>query len=253
VAENYLEVVAAPDYEEGTVEILKQRANLRIIQIARMDRLTDYRTSRFLEFKSLMDGGLIVQQSPLNAVLSAEDFKPAETTYQGKTYKIERSPTEEELRDLLFGWSIEQGVTSNSVLYVKNECTVGIGTGEQDRVGVAEIAVFKAYTKYADRLCFEKHGIPYKDLELAIAKGERDQALKEEIDLVTQEAKGDLIGSTMVSDAFFPFRDGVDVGLKEGISAVVQPGGSQRDFEVIEACNEAGATMIFTGQRAFKH
>jgi phosphoribosylaminoimidazolecarboxamide formyltransferase/IMP cyclohydrolase len=253
VAANYLEVVAAPDYEEGTVEILKQRANLRIIQIVRMDRLTDYRTSRFLEFKSLMDGGIIVQQSPLNAVLSAEDFKPAETTYQGKTYKIKRSPTEEELRDLLFGWSIEQGVTSNSVLYVKNECTVGIGTGEQDRVGVAEIAVFKAYTKYADRLCFEKHGIPYKDLELAIAKGERDQALKEEIDGATEKVKGDLIGSTMVSDAFFPFRDGVDVGLKEGISAVVQPGGSQRDFEVIEACNEAGATMIFTGQRAFKH
>ncbi|MEJ2235414.1 MAG: IMP cyclohydrolase [Syntrophobacterales bacterium] len=253
VAANYLEVVAAPDYEAGTVEILKQRANLRIIQIARMDRLTDYRKSRFLEFKSLMDGGVIVQQSPLNAVLSVEDFKPAETTYQDKTYKIKRPPTEEELRDLLFGWSIEQGVTSNSVLYVKNECTVGIGTGEQDRVGVAEIAVFKAYTKYADRLCFEKHGIPYKDLELAIAKGERDQALKKEIDTATQEAKGDLIGSTMVSDAFFPFRDGVDVGLKEGISAVVQPGGSQRDFEVIEACNEAGATMIFTGQRAFKH
>jgi phosphoribosylaminoimidazolecarboxamide formyltransferase/IMP cyclohydrolase len=253
VAANYLEVVAAPDYEAGTVEILKQRANLRIIQIARMDRLTDYRTSRFLEFKSLMDGGVIVQQSPLNAVLSVEDFKAAETTYQGKTYKIKRPPTEEELRDLLFGWSIEQGVTSNSVLYVKNECTVGIGTGEQDRVGVAEIAVFKAYTKYADRLCFEKHGIPYKDLELAIAQGERDQALKEEIDAATREAKGDLIGSTMVSDAFFPFRDGVDVGLKEGISAVVQPGGSQRDFEVIEACNEVGATMIFTGQRAFKH
>jgi phosphoribosylaminoimidazolecarboxamide formyltransferase/IMP cyclohydrolase len=253
LAANYLEVVAAPDYEAGTVEILKQRANLRIIQIARLDRLTDYRQSRFLEFKSLMDGGVIVQQSPLNAVLSVEDFTPAETTYQDKAYKIKRPPTEEELRDLLFGWSIEQGVTSNSVLYVKNECTVGIGTGEQDRVGVAEIAVFKAYTKYADRLCFEKHGIPYKDLELAIAKGERDQALKEEIDAATQEAKGDLIGSTMVSDAFFPFRDGVDVGLQEGISAVVQPGGSQRDFEVIEACNEAGATMIFTGQRAFKH
>ena len=253
LAANYLEVVAAPDYEAGTVEILKQRANLRIIQIARMDRLTDYRQSRFLEFKSLMDGGIIVQQSPLNVVLSVEDFKPAETTYQDKTYKIKRPPTEKELRDLLFGWSIEQGVTSNSVLYVKNECTVGVGTGEQDRVGVAEIAVFKAYSKYADRLCFEKHGIPYKDLELAIAKGERDQALKEEIDAATQEAKGDLIGSTMVSDAFFPFRDGVDVGLEEGISAVVQPGGSQRDFEVIEACNEAGATMIFTGQRAFKH
>ena len=253
VAENYLEVVAAPEYEAGTVEILKQRANLRIVQVSRMDRLTDYRKQRFLEFKSLMDGGIIVQQSPLNAILSIQDFKPAETTYQGKTYKIKRKPTEKELNDLLFGWSIEQGVTSNSVLYVKDECTVGIGTGEQDRVGVAEIAVFKAYTKYADRLCFEKHGIPYKDLELAIAKGERDQSLKEEIDTATQKAKGGLIGSTMVSDAFFPFRDGVDVGLKEGVTAVVQPGGSMRDFEVIEACNEAGATMVFTGQRAFKH
>ncbi len=253
VATNYLEVVAAPDYEEGTLDILKQRANLRIIQIARMDRLTDYRKHRFLEFKSLMDGGVIVQQSPLNAVLSIEDFQPAETTYEGNTYRITRAPTEKELRDLLFGWSIEQGVTSNSVLYVKDECTVGIGTGEQDRVGVAEIAVFKAYTKYADRLCFENHGIPYKDLELAIAKGEKDPSLQKEIDAATREAKGGLIGATMVSDAFFPFRDGVDVGLMEGITAVVQPGGSLRDFEVIEACNEAGATMVFTGQRAFKH
>jgi len=253
VAENYLEVVAAPEYEAGTVSILKQRANLRIVQVSRMDRLTEYRKHRFLEFKSLMDGGIIVQQSPLNAILSIKDFKPAETTYEGKTYKIKRPPTEKELNDLLFGWSIEQGVTSNSVLYVKDECTMGIGTGEQDRVGVAEIAVFKAYTKYADRLCFEKHGIPYKDLQLAIAKGERDQALKEAIDSATQEAKGGLIGSTMVSDAFFPFRDGVDVGLNEGVTAVVQPGGSMRDFEVIEACNEAGATMVFTGQRAFKH
>ena len=253
VSANYLEVVAAPDYEEGTVDILKKRANLRIIQITRLDRLRDYRTLRFLDFKSLIDGGLIVQQSPLNAVLSQEDFKPAETTYRGKTYRIRRTPTPEELRDLLFGWSIEQGVTSNSVLYVKDECTVGIGTGEQDRVGVAEIAVFKAYTKYADRLCFERHGIPYKELELGIARGTKDRALKAEIDEATRIAKGGLIGSAMVSDAFFPFRDGVDVGLNEGVKAVVQPGGSLRDYEVIEACNEAGATMVFTGQRAFKH
>lgn len=253
VSANYLELVAAPDYQEGTVDILKKRANLRIIQITRLDRLRDYRTLRFLDFKSLIDGGIIVQQSPLNAVLRAEDFKPAETTFKGKTYRINRTPTPAELKDLLFGWSIEQGVTSNSVLYVKDECTVGIGTGEQDRVGVAEIAVFKAYTKYADRLCFERHGISFKDLELAIARGTKDRALKEEIDEAARVAKGGLIGSAMVSDAFFPFRDGVDVGLKEGVRAVVQPGGSLRDYEVIEACNDAGATMVFTGQRAFKH
>ena len=120
-----------------------------------MDRLRDYIDMRFVDFKSLMDGGLIVQQSPLNTIRSAGDFKLAETTYQGKTYKINREPTETEMADLLFGWFVEQGVTSNSVIYVKDECTVGIGTGEQDRVGVAEIAVYKAYQKYADMLCFD--------------------------------------------------------------------------------------------------
>jgi phosphoribosylaminoimidazolecarboxamide formyltransferase/IMP cyclohydrolase len=132
---------------------------------------------------------------------------------------------------------------------------VGIGTGEQDRVGVAEIAVFKAYTKYADAICFIRHGVPYKDLELMVSRGQRDKELLEEIDRETKDARGGLKDSTMVSDAFFPFRDGIDVGIKEGVKAVVQPGGSMRDFEVIEACNEADpqVTMVFTGQRAFKH
>jgi phosphoribosylaminoimidazolecarboxamide formyltransferase/IMP cyclohydrolase len=122
-------------------------------------------------------------------------------------------------------------------------------------VGVAEIAVMKAYTKYADALCFKQHGIPYKDMELKVKKGEADSDIITDIDLETMEAKGGLTGSTMVSDAFFPFRDGVDVGLEQGITAIVQPGGSMRDFEVIEACNEANpqVTMVFTGQRAFKH
>jgi phosphoribosylaminoimidazolecarboxamide formyltransferase/IMP cyclohydrolase len=150
---------------------------------------------------------------------------------------------------------VEQGVSSNSVIYVKDGVTAGIGTGEQDRVGVAEIAVYKAYTKYADWLCFKKHGVPYKDMELKVKAGEKSRSVLEEIDAETKEAKGGLIGSTMVSDAFFPFRDGVDVGIKEGIRAVVHPGGSMRDFEAIQACNEAKpqVTMVFTGQRAFKH
>jgi phosphoribosylaminoimidazolecarboxamide formyltransferase/IMP cyclohydrolase len=196
---------------------------------------------------------LIVQQSPSNKIRSAEDFKLAETTYQGKIHKILRQPTQQETADLLFGWFVEQGVTSNSVLYVKDECTVGIGTGEQDRVGVAEIAVYKAYQKYADTLCFDRHKISYKDLELGVEKGERPKELKEEIDALTREARAGLPGAAMVSDAFFPFRDGVDVGIRQGIKAVVQPGGSMRDWEVIDACNEAGVTMVLTGQRAFKH
>jgi phosphoribosylaminoimidazolecarboxamide formyltransferase / IMP cyclohydrolase len=253
IAENYLEVVAAPDYEEGALALLKQRSNLRIIQVAKIDRLVDYTTKRFVDFKSLIDGGLIVQQSPLNKVLGAKDLVLAEAAHSGKPCRIKRAPTEQEMQDLLFGWFVEQGVTSNSVLYIKDECTVGIGTGEQDRVGVAEIAVYKAYQKYADALCFDRHGIPYKELELAIEKGERPLDQKEMIDSDTRKARGGLIGAAMVSDAFFPFRDGVDVGIRQGITAVVQPGGSMRDWEVIDACNEANVTMVFTGQRAFKH
>lgn len=255
VSGNYLEVVGAPDFEEGVVEILARRKNLRIVRISKIDALEKYRSSRFVDFKSLIDGGIIVQQSPLNRIRTKDDFLPAKTAYKGKEYAVERQPTDQEFEDMLFGWSVEQGVTSNSVLYVKDGVTVGIGTGEQDRVGVAEIAVFKAYTKYADALCFRRYGMPFKTFELEASQGRRDAAALREIDEETKREKGGLIGAAMVSDAFFPFRDGIEVGLKEGITAVVQPGGSERDFEVIEACNQASpkATMVFTGQRAFKH
>jgi phosphoribosylaminoimidazolecarboxamide formyltransferase / IMP cyclohydrolase len=255
VSRNYLEVVAAPDFEDGSIDILTKSANLRIVRINRIDNLSYYLGVRFVDFKSLIDGGIIVQQSPLNRIRTAADFLPAVVEYKGKTYSIARKPTEQDYADMLFGWQVEQGITSNSVIYVKDGITVGIGTGEQDRVGVAEIAVFKAYTKYADAVCFKKHGVPFKDLELMVSKGQKDKGILDEIDQETKKAKGGLIGSTMVSDAFFPFRDGVDVGIKEGVKAIVNPGGSMRDFEVIEACNEANppVTMVFTGQRAFKH
>ena len=255
VSENYLEVVVAPEYEESTVEILKRRANLRIVKVPRIDRLAEYRDLRFVDFKSLIDGGIVVQQSSVNAIRTKNDFQKAQATYKGKVYAIERQPTEKEYDDMVFGWAVEQGVSSNSVLYVKNGVTVGIGTGEQDRVGVAEIAVFKAYTKYADAVCFRKHGIPYKTLEMEIAQGKREAGAKEEIDRETREARGGIKGAVMISDAFFPFRDGADVGIKEGVTAIVHPGGSDRDFESIQACNEAKpqVTMVFTGQRAFKH
>jgi phosphoribosylaminoimidazolecarboxamide formyltransferase/IMP cyclohydrolase len=252
---NYLEVIAAPDYEEGVIDILSAKRDLRIVRLKNLDKLEKYAFTRFLEFKSLLDGGIIVQQSALNAISGIDDFKPAESQHGGRTYRPVRQPTADEYKDLLFGWSVEQGVTSNSVLYVKNRTTVGIGTGEQDRVGVAEIAIYKAHTKYADALCFKRHGRPYKDLELAVEKGQAERSLLEEIDAETQKNKGGLSGSAMISDAFFPFRDGVDVAIKQGISAIAHPGGSVRDYEAIQACNEADppVAMVFTGQRAFKH
>ena len=80
-----------------------------------------------------------------------------------------------------------------------------------------------------------------------------DDDKRAEIENDVKEVKGGLIGSAMVSDAFFPFRDGIDVGLRQGVKAVVQPGGSLNDYQSIEACNENDATMVYTGQRSFKH
>jgi phosphoribosylaminoimidazolecarboxamide formyltransferase/IMP cyclohydrolase len=161
-----------------------------------------------------MDGGLVLQRSYQTRVETVEDFLPAETEVKGTTYRCNRLPTQEELEDLLFGWRVEAGVTSNSVLFVKDRTTVGIGTGEQDRVGVAQIAARKAEERTGE---------------------------------------GALEGAVMISDGFFPFRDGVDVGLKRGVTAVAQPGGSVRDREIIEACNEYSAAMVFTGERSFRH
>jgi phosphoribosylaminoimidazolecarboxamide formyltransferase/IMP cyclohydrolase len=245
IFEQYAEVVVAPDFEEGVIDIFAKKPNLRVIRIGNIDRLQTFVGQRCVEFKSLIDGGIITQWSFVPTARTKEDLKLAECEYKGNLYKINREPTEQEYNDMLFGWLVESGITSNSVIYVKDQVTVGIGTGEQDRVGVAEIARDKAYRKLADRYCFEMHNIPYNDL--------KDEDKKAEIDNKVASEKGGLIGAAMVSDAFFPFRDGVDVGLQEGIASVIHPGGSGNDYQSIEACNETGATMVYTGQRSFKH
>ncbi len=245
IASHYAEVVVAPDFEEGVMEIFQRKPSLRVIRIQNMQRLQSFVGERCVEFKSLIDGGIITQWSFVPTSRTKDDLQLAECTYKEKNYKVQREPTDSEYNDLLFGWLVEAGVTSNSVLYVKDETTVGIGTGEQDRVGVAQIARDKAYRKLADRYCFEEHGLPYNDLQ--------DKEKIAAIDARVEEEKGGLPGAAMVSDAFFPFRDGIDVGLREGVTAVIQPGGSNNDYQSIEACNEVGATMVYTGQRSFKH
>lgn len=245
IIENYSEVVVAPEFAEGVLDIFAKRKNLRVLRIGNITALQEYIGARVVDFKSLIDGGIIVQWSYAPKTLTKDDLYPAQTLYKGREYKVKRMPTDNEYDDLLFGWLVESGITSNSVIYVKDGVTVGIGTGEQDRVGVAEIARDKAYRKLADRICWERYETPYNNMS--------DEDKKAEIDQEVAQQKGGLIGSCMVSDAFFPFRDGVDVGIREGITAIIQPGGSQRDFESIEACNDANVAMVFTGQRSFKH
>jgi phosphoribosylaminoimidazolecarboxamide formyltransferase/IMP cyclohydrolase len=252
VAENYAEVVVAPEFAPGVLELFATKKNLRVMRIGNMARLTAFVAQRVVDFKSLIDGGVVAQWSFVPEARQASQLMPAECAMKDGTVKrIQRLPTPQEYDDLIFGWLVEAGVTSNSVLYVKDGATVGIGTGEQDRVGVAEIARDKAYRKLADWIAWEKYATPYNDLVMKF--GEEGSRRVAEIDEEVKARRGGLPGCSMVSDAFFPFRDGAEVGIREGITAIVQPGGSLRDWDVIDCCNEAGVAMVFTGQRSFRH
>ncbi len=131
----------------------------------------------------------------------------------------EKAPTEEQMRDLLFAWKVGKHVKSNAIVYVKDGATVGVGAGQMSRVDSALIAA-----KKAERMA-EALGLP--------------QPLT--------------IGSAVASDAFFPFPDGLLEAAAAGATCVIQPGGSMRDQEVIDAANEAGLAMVFTGMRHFRH
>ena len=130
-----------------------------------------------------------------------------------------RSPSPEELRDLHFAWKLVKHVKSNAIVYARNLCTVGVGAGQMSRVDSSRIAIWKA--------------------------GEAARVLG--------RMANPIQGSVMASDAFFPFRDGVDAAAKAGSTAVIQPGGSIRDEEVIAAANEHNMVMMFTGMRHFRH
>ena len=255
LAANYFEVVAAPDFESGAVEILKGRKNLRIMELPGLGRLEELTSSAFLDIKCLADGGLIVQKSFVNRITTEKDFLPA-TACRGDGLAVSaRQPDRQELEDLRFAWAVETGVTSNSVIFARNGATLAIGTGEQDRVGCVELAIHKAYTKYADTLAFREQGLSLYELKQKATQDKGSAAKLEDIMARTQEAHGGLVGSRLVSDGFFPFRDGVDVAVAQGVVAIAQPGGSLRDAEVIMACNESRpqVAMVFTGQRSFRH
>ncbi|MEN8434787.1 bifunctional phosphoribosylaminoimidazolecarboxamide formyltransferase/IMP cyclohydrolase [Clostridium septicum] len=181
----FLEVVAAPDFDEDALEVLKTKKNLRVIKCNN--------TPQDKKFMVTVDGGMLVQEEDKKLV---EEIKVV----------TEKVPTEEEMRDLVFGMKVVKYVKSNAIVTIKDGVAVGIGGGQVNRIWPTEDAL--------------------------------------------RRGKG---ATVLASDAFFPFRDVVDTCAKHGIKAIIQPGGSMRDEESIEACNEHGIAMVFTGIRHFKH
>jgi phosphoribosylaminoimidazolecarboxamide formyltransferase/IMP cyclohydrolase len=190
VSEIFTEVVVAPSFEAGVVEVLTAKKNLRVLEAAEPSMPE-------LDVRSI-DGGLLVQTS--------DPVSRDESEWQIVT---ERAPSDTEMGDLRLAWQICARVTSNTIVLVKDRQAVGIGAGQQNRRDAGRIAADKA--------------------------------------------AGRAVGGGCASDAFFPFRDGLDAAAEAGATAVIQPGGSVRDQEVIDAANEAGMAMVFTGQRHFRH
>ena len=224
IMQTVIEGVAAPGFTPEAIETLsdgdrfKRNRDLRIMQLPDLSVLPKFidQGTDVLEMKVFDDGSIVLAQPYLSRVKSVADLVPAYNEHKAKgRIDIARKPTARELDDLLFAWYVNIHVRSNGCVMVKNGQTICVGTGEQDRVG----AVLKAISKAKDK---------YKGTETL------EQAV-------------------MSSDGFFPFRDAVDAATREGVSAIVQPGGSVNDFEAIEACNEADATMVFSMERCFSH
>ncbi len=275
VSERYYEIVCAPDFEPGVVEILASRKNLRIIRVRNIDKLASHLGERFLDLKSLCDGCILPQWSFVptigpdkKVIRSWKDIKdlavvPTDVPERddstgrlvrtGKIASINRKPTDDEYRDMWFGWMVEAGVISNSVLTAKNLATVSIAAGGQDRVSIAKLAVSKAFESRRALFALQRHGMLYDALALEVKQGKKCACLLDEINRDVDAINGGLKGAVAVSDAFFPYRDGADALLDQGITAVIQPGDALRDYDVVLACNERNATMVFTGQRSFRH
>ncbi len=245
IAQHYFEVIVAPSYDTDALAELSQKKNLRVIALPRLEGLAaSYEQLHYLDISALLDGSIVLQRSfraQTEAILHAA---PARALYREKEYSIQCSPNDDERRDMIFGWCLQSAISSNSIVYVQDQCTVGISTGEQDRVGAASIARDKAYRNRRAFLARKLYAKSYAQLS-------RDEVA--ELEASIQEDSAGLRGSVMISDGFFPFRDAVDIAIDEGISAILQPGGSIRDFESIQACNEANVSMIFSGQRGFRH
>ena len=191
LTEIFTEVVIAPDYDAAALEALRTKKNLRVL------RAGEPQPAAGLEYKPIT-GGMLVQTRDMHRLTEAE-----------LKVVTKRAPTDEEVRALLFAWTVCKHTKSNAIVYARAGQTIGVGAGQMSRVDSVKLGAMRAQ-------------LP-------------------------------LSGAVLASDAFFPFRDGLDEAARHGITAVIQPGGSVRDQEVIDAADEHALAMVFTGIRHFKH
>ena len=200
LSQNFIEVLIAPAYFEGAMEILTRKEAIRILED------TEKRTYvPGVDIKRVRGGALV------------QDADRGRDDRESMQVVTKTEPAAGQWDDLIFAWKVCRHVRSNAIVFAKDGATVGIGAGQMSRVDSSRIAVEKAHDAFGERA-------------------------------------GEVLGGSVVaSDAFFPFADGPQAAIDAGATAVIQPGGSKRDGEVIDACDAAGVAMVFTGRRHFRH
>ncbi len=200
IADNklFVELIVAPDFEEGALEIFKKRKNLRLLATGKLRLNPNQR-----DIKTVA-GGMLVQYADQH-VISKDDLKIVTKV----------KPTAEQIDAMMFARKVVKHVKSNAVVFAKNE--------------------------------------PDKGIERIVAIGAGQMARVDAVFIARHKGGDDIQGSVLASDAFFPFPDGVEEAHKAGVTAIIQPGGSIRDEEVIKRADELGIAMVFTGVRSFKH
>jgi phosphoribosylaminoimidazolecarboxamide formyltransferase / IMP cyclohydrolase len=240
-----LDIVVAPDFEPGVLERLKRQPGLTLLRIGAIEKLEQWIGRPYLEFTSLLDGGVIAQWAVTPRALTRDDCSPAKAVAGGLEQRCRRQPNADEWDDLLFAWKIAAATISDSLVFVKDGVTAAIGIGGQDRTTVTQTTRDEAYHKLADRLAWERFKRPFTDLH--------DEGMRASIWDDTRELKGGLIGASLASDGAFFEAGAVEVALAEGVAAIIQPGGAATDATIIEQCNAHHAAMVFTGRRIFRH
>ncbi|MFD1512015.1 bifunctional phosphoribosylaminoimidazolecarboxamide formyltransferase/IMP cyclohydrolase [Halomarina rubra] len=200
VVDSFKEVVVAPGYSDDALAVLREKENLRVLDVGSLD--TPEAAGEHYTVKPVTGGRLVQERDEQR--LTRADLE----------FVTEQEPTDEQVETMLFAWQVAKHVKSNAIVFADGTETVGVGMGQVSRVDAVRLAAMKA----------DEH-----------AEGK------------------DAAGAVMASDAFFPFPDGVEEAADAGIEAVVQPGGSVNDDDVIETCDELGIAMAFTGQRSFRH
>jgi phosphoribosylaminoimidazolecarboxamide formyltransferase / IMP cyclohydrolase len=203
LAKRFLEVIIAPDATPEALEILARRKDVRVLLAGTLPDPS----SAGMTLKSVAGGYLF--QSRDNGRVQKNDLKIV----------TKRAPTDREIDDMLFAFTVCKHVKSNAIVYAKDGATVGVGAGQMNRRDSARIAAIRA-----------------------AEAGE-----------IAKLPQSPAIGSVVASDAYFPFADGLLAAAEAGATAIIQPGGSIRDKEVIEAADKEGLAMVFTGMRHFRH